>query len=85
MWLYYNDLLEKELLDRQRFAIDVMSAVSAGSPADSRKMATAQQRQWKKFLDSLDPKKIKRREKDRKMPLKSLAKIKEIPIMNIPK
>ncbi|NIU83300.1 MAG: hypothetical protein GWN64_07420 [Candidatus Thorarchaeota archaeon] len=64
-------------------AVVTMQGVAAGTPADSRKNQQAQKRQWKKFMDSLDPKKLKQKAKDIKQPLKSLAKIKEIPIAGI--
>jgi hypothetical protein len=71
------------LEERQMDAVVTMQGVSAGSPSDSKKNAQAQKRAWKKFMDSLDPDKLKKKAEDIKQPLKSLAKIKEIPIMGV--
>lgn len=55
--------------------MDTMSryhAVSAAVPADSEKNAKKRAEVWKKYLDSLDLKKLKKKAEDRKNPLKQL-------------
>ncbi len=47
-------------------------AVLAAVPVDSEKSAKSRTDAWKKYLDSLDLKKLKKKAEDRKKPLKQL-------------
>ena len=84
VWLFFNDIMKKEMEDRRADAITIANSVAAGTPADSRKGASQKEQNWKKFLDSLDPNRAEQHVKDKKNPLKALAKIAEIPMFNAP-
>ena len=62
-------------------AIITAQAVAAATPADTKQAVSQKKQAWTKFLDSLDPKKLKRKTEDMKNPLKSLIGIPGLPVV----
>jgi hypothetical protein len=62
-----------ELDDTLRDAIMTYHAVMAAVPVDTEKYAKQRADSWKKYLDSLDLKKMMKAKKDRMNPIKQLT------------
>lgn len=69
---YYDSILEVELEETLRDVMAVYHATMAAVPVDTEKHARKRSDAWKKYLDSLDIEKIKKKDKERKNPLKQL-------------
>ena len=69
---YHDSLIEVELEETSRDALMVYFATMAAVPVDTQKAAKERQDSWKKYLDSLDIRKMKKAKKDRMNPIKQL-------------
>jgi hypothetical protein len=69
---YYDSIIEVELEETLRDAMMVYHATLAAVPVDTEKYAKKRADAWKKYIDSLDIEKLKKKEKDRRNPLKQL-------------
>ena len=69
---YHDSIIEMELDDTLRDAVMTYHAVMAAVPVDTEKGAKQRADSWKKYLDSLDLKKMKKAKKDRMNPIKQL-------------
>jgi len=74
--------MKMEMEEQQRNAIIIANCVAYAQPAWDKKDSAEKARQWKKFIDSLDPDSLERKEEKRKDPLKSLTGL--VPIFNAP-
>lgn len=69
---YYDKVLEMELEDTRSEALAVYYATLAAVPMDTEKAARKRADSWKKYLDSLDVEKLKKKAKNKMNPLKQL-------------
>ena len=82
VWWFFADIAEIDIDEKRFEAIIMANAAIVATPAETKTQASTKTRNWKKFIDSLDSKKLKK--KLRKSPMDILSKVTEVPIINIP-
>lgn len=79
---YLEDIIELRSLEKMDLASIVGTCVYCHTAADTKPQASKKNSLWKKFMDSLNPKAIKQKQKDVKNPMRTLAQL--VPIFMPP-